>query len=295
VERDLLVPIGRSMPRDGLPVLDDPPTQPGAALAEGDKLGGVRKMTSTTRVIGVAINGEARAYPLWIMNWHEIVNDTLGGEPILVTYNGPCDSVAVFDRRIGGRERRFGFSGLVYNGNLLLYDRAEPAETARIMADSQPAAAAGGLQPASHAPSLWSQLQFRAIAGPAAVEGLALTVLPAWLGEWSHWVAAHPDTSIILPQRGRERLYKREPYQTYFANDHLSFPVRPLPAAQPDAAGYRFDLKSRVAGLPGASRADWRVVDGESSDARVVDCDRPRVYALWFAWQAHHGAEVSAP
>ena len=104
-------------------------------------------------VIGLSLHGEARAYPLEILALHEVCNDTLGGEPILVTYQPLCDSAVVFERRVDGHTREFGVSGLLYNSNLLMYDRHPE-------------------QPQDE--SLWSQLQFRALAGPAAAQHATL-------------------------------------------------------------------------------------------------------------------------
>jgi hypothetical protein len=270
VERERIVPIGRSMPRDGLPTLDHPPVIVASELPEGEKLSGIRKMTSSTRVIGVSINGQARAYPLWILNWHELVNDTLGGLPILVTYNGPCDSAAVFERRVAGRELNFGFSGLVYNGNLLFYDRPPPGS-------------AGGTD--EHTASLWSQLQFRAISGPAAGRGETLTLLPVWLGPWAQWRGMHPASELILPQPGRDRLYKREPYLTYFANDHMQFPVTPLPPRDAPP-GWKTPIVATRDQAGG-----WRVaiVDPLSRGETIPAA---QVYAFWFAWFAQHGGPI---
>ena len=106
-------------------------------------------------VIGVVVNGQARAYPVRFMIWHEIVNDTLGGVPIAVTYNFLTDSVAVFERTIGDEVHTFGESGLVYRSNLVLYDR----------------------RPGQRGESLWSQMGERAIAGPAS--GTPLVRIPA--------------------------------------------------------------------------------------------------------------------
>ena len=75
------------------------------------------------RVIGVRFGGEARAYPLRVLNWHEAVNDTVGAKAIAVTYCPLCDSSLVFDRDVGGEVREFGISGKLWNSNVLLYDR----------------------------------------------------------------------------------------------------------------------------------------------------------------------------
>jgi hypothetical protein len=165
------------------------------------------------RVIALEVGGEARAYPLGTMQWHEIVNDTLGGVPIAVTYSPLCDSALVFDRRVGGETLEFGVSGLLYNSNLLMYDRRPEAP---------------GAHP-STGESLWSQFPGVALAGPAAKTGARLAVLPCAVMHWEDWLAAHPRTTVLARVPGRERLYAREPYSTYFASEELKFPVHPPP------------------------------------------------------------------
>ena len=103
-----------------------------------------------------------RAYPLRVLVWHEVVNDTVSGLPILVTYNPLSEGIAVFDRRVAGRTLSFGVSGLLYQSNLLMYDR-------------------DGTRGAE---SLWSQLQARAVSGPAAGAGQTLELVPFALARW---------------------------------------------------------------------------------------------------------------
>lgn len=160
-----------------------------------------RFLVDSDRVIGVVVNGAARAYPLRVITWHEVVNDTLGGRPIVVTYNPLCDSTVVFDRRVAGETLELGVSGLLYNSNLLMYDR----------------------RPEARGESLWSQLQFRAIAGPAAEKGRTLALVPAVVVHWSDWLARYPDTSVLAPDRDRLRVYQNT-YDPYFGSDLLRFP-----------------------------------------------------------------------
>ena len=262
VPREDLRPIGPGMPKDALPALVNPATIAAVNLPDDHKLLHIRKMTTDTRVIGVTIGGEARAYPLWVLNWHELANDTLGGSPILVTYNGICDSAVVFERRIRGEPPEFGFSGLICNGNLVFYDRREnPADE-----------------------SLWCQLLFRAIAGPAAADELELHVLPCELTEWGAWLTRYPQTTIVLPDPTRARVYKRDPYSTYFASDELKFPTSPRP---PSDGLWR--LKTPVAAVCDETDGVWRVMRAAEFDPRTAG-DRPTVFAFWFAWYAHHGA-----
>lgn len=206
-DRELLVLSG--LPKDGLSALVNPETVSGIEVAALNKKQRRREHTKfiipSDRVIGVEIGGVARAYPIRFLNWHEIANDTLGGVPIAVTYSPICDSVAVFDRRIGGETLEFGVSGLLYNSNLVMYDRreSEPEE------------------------SLWSQLEMQAISGPMA--GTQLTALPSKLVRWGDWLAEHPDTEMIAGDPKSKENYSANPYQTYFASGKLRFPVSPMP------------------------------------------------------------------
>lgn len=100
-------------PRDGIPALTDPRVIAAEAAPWPDE----------ARVIGVEIDGAARAYPLAILNWHELVNDSLGGTPILVSYCPRCGTGMVFDREVAGTSRQFGVSGLLYRSDMLLFDR----------------------------------------------------------------------------------------------------------------------------------------------------------------------------
>lgn len=121
-------------------------------------------------VLGVEIDGQARAYPLNVLNRHEVVNDDFG-DPLLVTYCPVCRSGVVADRRVDGEAHTFGVSGLLYGANLVLYD--EETET------------------------LWSQLWATAIRGELVGERLDL--LPARTTTWRRWHEEYPDTEVLLP------------------------------------------------------------------------------------------------
>ncbi|CAG0979942.1 hypothetical protein MYXO_01795 [Myxococcaceae bacterium] len=174
-------------PRDGIPALFDPPT----TSAESSPF------AAEEFVIGVAIGGEARAYPLAILEWHELVNDTLAGRPILVSYCPLCGTAMVFDRRVRGGLRSFGVSGLLYLSDLLLYDR----ETR----------------------SLWSQVKASAVTGASLGERLVL--LRSSLLRLGEWRALHPSTSVLSPETGHARQYGRSPYGDYAKSEELFFPV----------------------------------------------------------------------
>lgn len=158
------------------------------------------------RVVGVLINGEARAYGVNLLTVHEIVNDVVGGVPLAVVYCPLCDSVVVFDRRVEGEILEFGVSGLLYNSNVLMYNRTDDEEE-----------------------SLWSQLQARAVTGPHAARGSSLQILPAQLLDWAGWLDRHPQTGLAYQSTevtGQD--YSQNPYDSYFEEAKLMFPAWPM-------------------------------------------------------------------
>lgn len=176
-------------PRDGIPTLSNP-TFEAAANA--------RWLKPDDAVIGVYINGEARAYPVKILNWHEGVNDQIGGEPFIVSFCPLCGSGMVFSSKAGGKVLEFGISGLLYNSDLLLYDRESE--------------------------SLWSQLEMKAISGPLV--NTPLVLMPSYQLSWKDWQKRHPETKVLSQSTGFSRDYNREPYGGYGSNDRLLFAVK---------------------------------------------------------------------
>ncbi len=274
--------------KDALRALVDPPVITGDDVKRLNEQGYGKFLVTTDRVIGVSINGEARAYPLLIMKVHEIANDTLGGMPIAVTYNPLCDSVAVFDRRVDGRVLEFGVSGLLYNSNLLMYDR----------------------RPDGGDESLWSQLQARAVTGPAAAAGHRLRVLDVVVAYWGDWLKEHPDTTVIERDPRMARRYKETKYETYLLSSALMFPVDPPPPADGPPAKQRMIAvtadgqtgvwaTAEIARHAAASGA-WHTRLGNRQlsfrtrpgtdvvTVTAIPADPPieTIYALWFAWHA---------
>jgi hypothetical protein len=190
------------MPKDGLPLLNHPAT---ITAGEADRINREKRgkyLVSTDTVIGVVLNGQARAYPIRVLNWHEIINDTLGETPILVSYNPLCDSAVVYDRRLENETAVFGLSGLLYNSNPLLYDNLHH--------------------------SLWQQVTGKAVSGTGLTHQQALRVIPASVVSWAFWRTRHPETTVIFPPPEYAKRYKRT-YGNYFGSDLLRFPVDPLP------------------------------------------------------------------
>ena len=161
-------------------------------------------------MIGLQIGDEVRAYPLNILVWHEAVNDRLADTPVAVTYCPLCQSVAAFDRTRGEAEVEFGVSGLLYNSNVLFYDRNEDE----------------GSQ------SLFSQLRGEGVSGQ--LRDQSLKQLPVELTTWRDWKSRHPRTKVLSLETGHRRAYDRPAYAEYFATDRLMFPAKPLDDRYPN-------------------------------------------------------------
>jgi len=207
---------------------------------------------------------------------------------VAVTYSPLCDSVVVLRRELDGEVLRFGHSGLLYNSNPLLYDRRQAPALS----------------------SLWSQLQARAVAGPAT--GALLEVIPAAVATWQQWRERHPETLVLAPDARRARRYRRDPYHSYFGSDLLRFPVDPLPpdtglrlkdrvvAVAVDGQTHVFAI-SRISEAAGAPTGVWDTQVGGVPIRLVFDRDVGAVMveagsddesginvrtAFWFAWYA---------
>ena len=152
----------------------------------------------TDRVLGVEIDGEARAYPFGILWWHELVNDTLGGQPILVSYCPLTGSGIVFDPRVGGEKRDFIVSGLLFNTNLMMLDRQTE--------------------------SLWNQMLLSSQCGMD--RGTVLARLSVVETTWEDWKIRYPNTTVMTPNTGfGNRPYFQYPYGDYADpdNDFVDF------------------------------------------------------------------------
>jgi hypothetical protein len=165
-------------PPDGIPPIDRPKFELASAVAWID---------DREPVIAVEIEGEARAYPIQILIWHEIVNDTIAGEPIVVSYCPLCNSAIVFSRRLGGRVLDFGTSGKLYKSDLVMYDRQTE--------------------------SLWPQFMGEAVAG--VLTGSKLDVHLASTVTWREWRKANSDGLVLSRQTGYSRPYGTNPYVGY--------------------------------------------------------------------------------
>ena len=162
-------------------------------------------------VIAFVYEGDARAYPLHILTWHEIVNDVVGGEPVIVTYCPLCNSAIVFARTVDGEVREFGVSGKLRRSDLIMYDRTNE--------------------------SLWQQLSGEAIVGIDA--GTLLDFLPAQIVSFEEFGAAYPGGMVLNRDTGTIRPYGENPYVFYDTQSRMVVDV-------PEFEDARLDAKERV-------------------------------------------------
>jgi len=256
-------------PRDGIPAIDNP---------QFISANQAYVLQSSDAVLGIAYNGIVKAYPIKILNWHEIVNDAFNGEPIVVSFCPLCGSGMAHSAKIDGSTYTFGVSGLLYNSDVLFYDRQTE--------------------------SLWSQLKQQAISG--AMKGERLKSLPVSHTTWLDWKTRHPKTLALSMETGYARDYGRSAYDNYANSRKLWFPVK--------QTNQRYHPKERVLGVDinGAIKAypfvELGKTSGEFADtltnqtvrvrfnkehqtASIFDQqghELPSVTTFWFAWYAFH-------
>jgi hypothetical protein len=171
--------VGGGPPKDGIPSIDEPKF---VSVREADEFVERREPVAV-----LEIADGARAYPLQILTWHEIVNDTIGGEPVAVTYCPLCNSTVAFRREIDGRPVEFGTTGMLRNSDLVMYDR----ETE----------------------SWWQQITAEAVVGE--LTGEKLEILPSQILSWEEFQRLHPDGEVLSRDTGFQRDYGTNPYTAY--------------------------------------------------------------------------------
>ncbi len=255
--------------KDGIPAIDKPLFI---------KVNKADFLLDDTPVLGMEYNGLSKAYPINILNWHEIVNDQFNDQPVVITFCPLCGSGMAFSASIDGNTYTFGVSGLLYNSDVLLYDRQTE--------------------------SLWSQLMSKAISG--SHKGRQLVSLPVLHTTWLDWKTRHPDTLVLSTETGFSRNYSDSPYTDYLHSPQTMFPLT--------ATSRRYHPKEAVLGLE--LDGHFRVypfieleksvalftetVNGESITIRFNHKHRsaavynqqgvqlPAVKTFWFAWYAFH-------
>ncbi len=258
--------------RDGIPALDHPSFLSGSQRDQ--------QIRPDDRVIGVSYNGIAKAYPIAIMDYHVVVNDSFGDTAMTVIFCPLCGNGMVLRADSAGQVLNFGVSGLVYNNDLLLYDR--------------------------NTRSLWSQMMKKALTGP--LKGTTLTQVPAQYTSWANWSKQHPQSLLLSRDTGHQRNYDEDPYAEYkrlpmvlYATLHSDWR---LPAKTwvvgitvgEDALALPFaelDSLENALGVTVGGQALEIQWDKAAQSARVFDAEgkeHPATAGYWFAWVAFHPA-----
>lgn len=261
--------VGGGPGKDGIPAL----LSPKFVLASGAWF-----LKEEDRVLGLSMGTEAKAYPIKILNWHEIVNDVIGSSSVVVTYCPLCGTGIGFDAHVNGQRSTFGVSGLLYQSDLLMYDH--------------------------HTASLWSQIAMEAVAGPLTGTKLA----PVFLEHttWGEWRSAHPHTLVLSTKTGHFRNYDRDPYLGYAERRDLLFDTAHFnPSYHPKEWVLGLEVNGVFKAYPFAELKKLKApltdqVNGQTINVRfnpraqsasVTDAagrPLPSMMAFWFAWYAFH-------
>ena len=252
--------------RDCIPSIDNPRY---VAANAADHVG------DDDLVITLAYKGEHFAFPTRVLDHHEIVNDTFAGVPLAITWCPLCGSAVGIERTVGGAVTTFGVSGVLYNSDLVLYDRATG--------------------------TLWDQIEAKGIVGPGTNEHL--TLVPVSMSKWSKWKSKHPDTLVLSTDTGFDEDYTQDRYAEYRDSTRLFMPV----SAEDDRVHaktvvYGFslgDLDVAITesmlpangGFAGKVGGELAVItrhdDGSVSMRRDGQTHYP-IRLFWFAWYTFH-------
>jgi hypothetical protein len=179
-------------PKDGIPAIDAPRFE---RLADGKSSGWSAALDDIEPVIAVSIGDDARAYPLRVLIWHEIANDSIGGTAVVVTYCPLCNAALVFERLVDGRILDFGTTGKLLNSDLVMYDRQTE--------------------------SWWQQFTGEGIVG--AMTGQHLRLIPSRLESFDRFRRRFPAGQVLVPSSPDARDYGRNPYVGYDATGQRPF------------------------------------------------------------------------
>jgi hypothetical protein len=260
-------------------ILEGGPRRDGIRSVDEPRFVGAEAATwvaADSQVIGVEIEGDARAYPVHLLEYHQIVNDEFAGKPVVVTYDPIAGTPIAFAASVAGQALHFGVSGLIYESNFLLYDRESE--------------------------SLWSQLLGQAISGPK--KGARLRRIRVRQEAFAVWRHRHPETRVLERPMPKRIDYRYSRFQDYWISETVPFAV----SARDD----RFHPKAGVLGVvvDGAARAylgpvltelGGRIVDefhghririaydvAASSFSWEIPDEIEVTDAYWFAWKAFH-------
>lgn len=224
-------------PKDGIPAIDNPKY---VSIGDADEW-----LEENEPVIIVTVDNEVRAYPIQILMWHEIVNDTLGGKSLVVTFCPLCNTAIAFERKANGQVFDFGTTGWLRFSNLIMYDRQ--TET------------------------WWQQATGVAIAGELA--GTQLTFHPALIISWGDFQAEYSDGSVLSRETGHTRNYGRNPYAGYddINQSPFLFQGDPTPGQLlPMARVLTVELNSEAVAYPYEVLSEEQVVNDTVGDEPVL-------------------------
>ena len=257
-------------PKGGIPALTDP-------MFENISAG--KWLQDDSRVLGISKNGITKAYPLNIMNWHEIVNDQFGNSYVMVSYCPLCFSGMAFNAKINGERHLFGVSGLLYNSDVLLFDH--------------------------NTESLWSQIMSRAISGEYV--NTELEPVPLENTTWLDWRTRHPDTLVLSRDTGYTRDYSHDPYKNYRQSPETIFPVKFRSKGyhpKEIVIGITIDNHAKAYPIIELSKSENKIFsdivanktvliefNSNERSARIFDANcvpLPATTLYWFAWYTFH-------
>ena len=256
-------------PKDGIPSIDNPKF---VSVSEADEW-----IEDNELVLAIVYRGVKRVYPFQVMVWHEIVNDRIAGDPILITYCPLCGSGIAYERMIDGKEVEFGTSGKLFNSNLVMYDRKTD--------------------------TYWTQIDGLAVVGE--LTGMRLEPVSIDTVVWRDWKKAHPESEVLSQDTGFSRPYGNDPYGSYYEDSFLMFPVENVDdRVHPKTVifgievngkhrAYKEDdlletpiIEDSIEGVPiRITRSEdgiVRIENTESGEEIIKERD------FWFAWYAFH-------
>lgn len=230
-------------------------------------------------VFAIDYKGIQRAYPQRILNWHEIVNDTIASDPVAITFCPLCGSALAFERKVDGVITEFGVSGKLHNSDLVMYDRYEG--------------------------NLWQQITGEGIVGPAARRNEKLKQLPIVTTTWGEWKKEHPNTQVLSKDTGHSRNYDQYPYGTYEQDDQLLFGVKGLDKSlQIKTEVYGVEINGSSKAYPESAFDKEKVIEDTVGNTAIrlerTDPGQIKVTNLqtqeeiipirlfWFAWASFH-------
>ena len=258
-------------PKDGIPAIHEP------VFVNADQ---ADYLNENDRILGIVVDNQAKAYPIRILNWHEVVNDSINQNHFSVTYCPLCGTGVAFKGTNKSVGIRFGVSGLLYNSDVLLYDLSTN--------------------------SLWSQILGKAVTGERA--GEILEKLPLQHTTWKDWLNQYPDSVVLSDETGFSRDYNRNPYEGYNQSTSIFFPTsQTAPSTyHPKELVIGLNVNNQALAFPFIELNQYTdtIISGElggvaytlnwnkrSQSAKVLDQNGnliPAMQAFWFAWYTFH-------